>query len=124
MFVFDLGFLTVVGPAPTNLDCVRGRKCTSLSIAGVGLLDDDNIRIQDVCGGSALQITTDNILGNAVDVVSDLGDYLTFGFGAQVVSIRPRDAYDLCWCSIQHSQGIQCERDEEFLVRASSLKIE
>ena len=69
LFVFHLGFLTVVGPVPANLHCVRGRNCTSLSVAGVGLMEEDKIRIQEVCGGLAVQIAFDNILGNALDVV-------------------------------------------------------
>ena len=58
------------------------------------------------------------------NVVSDRGGNLTFGFGAQFVIAQPRDAYGLCWCSAEPSQGIQCERDEDYLARAGRLKIE
>ena len=41
LFVFNLGLLSVVGPAPAVLHCVRGWNCTNLSVAGVGLLEED-----------------------------------------------------------------------------------
>ena len=37
----------------------------SLSVAGVGLLEENKIRVQMACGGVAVQISTDNLLGAA-----------------------------------------------------------
>ena len=68
-FVFNLGILSIVGPSPSDFQCGRGQFCTHLSLAGLRLLEEDKIRIQNACGGLAVQITTGNLRGEAVDIV-------------------------------------------------------
>ena len=129
-FLLDAGEIMLLGPSPRaqRFTCVTGATCQLDTLSGVGLSEDNMLRVMDTCAVPAAAVPRMPLLAT---VLQATGTTAEASWGDTKVS-APGGLYRLCWCSglaghcVRNSTNVSewaTQRDECFNVDVGEMQV-